>query len=229
MARKYTAIPGLAFAVLLLGQACSRAPKDLPVKDSAPLVPGGSAPASAPQGTREAKEPGKSTRVQAQPAIRVLALDKFIGERPLDRKAAEDYTLGPLADLSGLSGAGGESAAGAARDFLEGLCEGRLTAEAPGFRDILAFLLQDLLSGPQRVTRWRLGRAARRPEGGYSFPVMLEAGTGRARGEVFVAYSAQTGWAVDLVSVDTSAFQVSASEGQGVFDPTIRTVKSTER
>lgn len=226
MARKYTAILGLAFAILLLGQACSRVPKDLPVKGSAP---GGSAPAPVSQDKREVKEPGKSARAQAQPVVRALAVDKFVGERPLDRKAPEDYTLGPLADLSGIPGAGRESAAGAARDFLEGLREGRLTAEAPGSRDILAFLLQDLLSGPQRVTRWRMAQAARRPEGGYSFPVMLEAGTGRSRGEVFVAYSAQTGWAVDLVSFDTSTFQASASEGQGVFDPTIRTVKSTER
>jgi hypothetical protein len=157
-------------------------------------------------------------------------MDKFIGERPLDRIAPEDYTLGPLADLSNLQpSAWRESAAGATREFLEGLAAGRLAAAAPGSEDVLTFLLGDLLTDRLRVTRWRMGAGVRRPEGGYSFPVLVEAGPGRTEGKVLVGYTTESGWAVELIALDVEALKIPGVKEHAAFDPTIRTIKSTGR
>ncbi len=152
----------------------------------------------------------------------------LIGGRPLDRIAAEDYTLGPMQDVSGIPAAPSGSAAGAVRHFLEELAEGRLDAP-PDSRDILELALADLLSGRVRVTGWRMGAGIPRPEGGYAFPVLLEAGDARTVGEVLAGFQEDSRWAVELVLLDAEELRGPAEAAPGPFDPTIRTARRKGR
>ena len=120
-------------------------------------------------------------------------------------------------------------AAEAVRKFLEGLRENRLEATDPEARNALRFLLEEVLSNEFRVRRWRMGAGIQSPEGGFSFPVLLDSETGRVRGEIHAAYHSASGWGVDLAIIDTeNRLETSGSHRKG-FDPAIRTAESVKK
>jgi len=230
--RKYTAVFFFVSAALLFSVlACSKG-TDKETPPASAQAEGAAIPTERSISTRlEGKEPPIQTqgRKPSVPEVRALPVDKLIGGRPLDRIVPEDYTLGPLQDLSNTASGDIYSAACAVREFLDGLREGRLSAAAPEARDILEFMLAELFSGKIRVIRWRMGAGTPRPEGGYTFPVLMDTGTGQTQGEVFVERTPKSAWRVELAIVDLEEIRLPRAKSQGAFDPTIRAVRRTGR
>lgn len=194
----------------------------------------GEAPASAEPESRRV-EPAARTGTSAvrpsspgDPPLRAAAPDRLIGTRPLARILPGDYSLGDLEDLSG-SRSPQSSAAEAARIFLNGLSEGRVEGAVPDARDVIVFMVKDLLDEETRILRWRLGRGIPRPEGGWIFPFLLVGRSYRILGEAIAADAPGSGWGMELVVLDRESEPWIPGGGRGLFDPTIRTVKPTGR
>lgn len=94
---------------------------------------------------------------------------------------------------------------------------------------MIVFMLTDILAQDVRVTRWRLGRGRPRPDGAYSFPVILESAAGRFRGELLTARPPDGGWGVELAIIEKEDGPASAEQTAGAFDPTLLNTRRTER
>ncbi len=212
--------------------ACTRPPPDAasPGADG----PSGEAAAPAKSGSRPIEPASRTGTPAARPAspgeppLRAATPDRLIGNRPLARFLPADYSLGDLEDLSA-SGSPQSSAVDAARIFLDGLTEGRVEGAVPDARDVILFMVKDLLDDGSRVLRWRLGRGLPRPEGGWIFPVLLVGRKGRILGDAILADTPGTGWGLELVVLDRESEPWIPGGERGLFDPTIRTVKPTGR
>lgn len=214
--------------------ACTRPPPG-----SSPGFPGsaGGGPPPAAQEPRRTSAPAPagvpgprpSPAAPGAPGLKAAAPDRLIGSRPLVRLLPADYYLGPLEDLSGSVPGPRARAASAARTFLEGLMEGRLEAIGPDARDVIEFMLADLLDPGSRPLGWKLGRGIPRPEGGWIFPILLMTRTGRIPGEAFASEAPGSAWKVDLIVLNREEPIAVPGQEPMPFDPTIRTVKPTGR
>jgi len=232
--RKHNAVPVIAALTLAAALvACTRLP---PGSDPAGAR-SGEGPAtpvdSRPSNTESPAPAGPGSRpasaAPAPQALRPAAPDRLIGTRPLERSVPADFHLGPLENLSVPSSSPRAAAAAAAAAFLAGLAEGRVESAGPGARDVIVFLVGELLEVDSRPTRWRLGEGIPRPEGGWIFPFLLYTRSGRVYGEALAAEAPEAGWGLELVVLDPDAEEADSGQGAGAFDPTIRTVKPTGR
>jgi hypothetical protein len=115
------------------------------------------------------------------------------------------------------------------RRFLDGILEGKVDGAVPDARDVIEFMVGDLLDPESRPLGWRLGRGMPRPEGGWIFPILLSTRAGGIFGEAFAAETPGPGWGLDLVVLDREPGSAAPGQNPGTFDPTIRTVKPTGR
>lgn len=227
---------GLGLAVLAIAlAACTRSPAGAPPAGS-PGVPAAEPSSAAPEPRRPERPsppgvpgPRSAPAVPGTEALRAAAPDRLIGSRPLERLLPSHFTLGPLEDLSGSDPGPRAEAAAAARKFLEGILAGRVDGAVPDARDVIEFMVGDLLEPDSRPLGWRLGRGIPRPEGGWIFPILLSTGTGGIFGEVFAAETPGPGWGLDLVILNREPESAAPGQSPGAFDPTIRTVKPTGR
>lgn len=227
---------GLLLTVLAIALAsCTRPPAGAPPSGPPGVSETEPAPA-APEPRRPdrpsppgASGPRPAPAVPGSEAQKAAAPDRLIGSRPLERILPAHFTLGPLEDLSGSVPGPRAEAAAAARKFLDGILEGRVDGAVPDARDVIEFMVADLLDPDSRPLGWRLGRGIPRPEGGWIFPILLSTRRGEVTGEAFAAETPGPGWGLDLVVLNRGPESAEPGQDPGAFDPTIRTVKPTGR